>query len=125
MTDITIPPRLEEVEASVIGSVLSDEAAMLDTFTRVAGEDFYDRRNAALYELAKRLYFQHGSLTLEVFADRAADAGLVGAVHDLRPYLLAANPAQIDTLAGELIEYSSKRRLRKSLMDGLSSVGIR
>lgn len=122
MNEYTIPPRLEEVEASVIGSLLSNETAMLDCFTRVTHEDFYHKRNADLYALAKRIYFQHGSLNLEVFTDRAVDAGVIAGMHELRPFLLAANPEQMDTLAGELLEYSSKRKLRKTLMDSLALV---
>ena len=56
MSDPKLPPQNLEAEASLLGSLLLDSEAIVETSSSVKPEDFYDKRHSQIYRAMLNLY---------------------------------------------------------------------
>lgn len=80
MADAKLPPQNLEAEASLLGSLLIDNDAIIKIADSVAAEDFYDERHGQIFSAIKYLYDKHRPIDVLTVTNRLREENLLEAV---------------------------------------------
>jgi len=110
-----VPPQSTEAEASLLGALLIDSDAIVKIADMLRAEDFYDERNARIYEAAVALYEKHSPIDVLTLSDQLKSTGMLelvgGASYlaELTSYVPTA--AHAERYADIVAQKSMRRRL--------------
>lgn len=113
-----IPPQNTEAESSLLGAVLIDSDAIVKVADIVRPTDFYDERNARIYEAALQLYERHSPIDVLTLSDQLKNTGMLdmvggaGYLTELTNFVPTA--AHADRYAEIIAHKSMRRRLIKA-----------
>lgn len=110
-----IPPHDEEAEQAVIGSMLTDQDAVIAAMEVLKPEDFYRDDNKVIYEALANIYSRGEPIDLITAKDELTTMGKFDAVGGLE--YLASLPDKVPTTAN--VEKYVKIVEEKSLLRGL------
>lgn len=72
-----LPPQNLEAEASVLGGVMLDRDAIIKVADQLLPEDFYDRKNALVFETMLDLYDERSSIDVLTVGNRLEEKGQI------------------------------------------------
>jgi replicative DNA helicase len=110
-----LPPQVPEVEADVIGSMLTIPECVLIGLQRLTKDDFYVERYALIFEAMKALSDAGNPVNLRAVATYMREKGtldLIGGTMQLsEDSNVFSNPPTVEMHCGLIIEYSIKRKV--------------
>ncbi|MDQ3065174.1 MAG: replicative DNA helicase [bacterium] len=113
-----IPPQNTEAEASLLGAILIDSDAIVKVADIVRPEDFYDERNARIYEATIQLYEKHSPIDVLTLSDQLKSTGMLeivgGASYLTELTNFVPTAAHADRYAEIISQKSMRRRLIKA-----------
>ena len=113
-----LPPQNTEAEASLLGAILIDSDAIVKVADLVRPEDFYDERNARIYEAALQLYEKHSPIDVLTLSDQLKSTGMLdmvgGASYLTELTNFVPTAAHADRYAEIVSQKSMRRRLIKA-----------
>jgi replicative DNA helicase len=113
-----VPPQNTEAEASLLGAILIDSDAIVKVADIVHPGDFYDERNARIYEATLHLYEKHSPIDVLTLSDQLKNTGMLdiiggaGYLTELTNFVPTA--AHADRYAEIIAQKSMRRRLIKA-----------
>lgn len=125
-TPANIPPQNTEAEASLLGAILIDSDAIVKVADIVRPEDFYDERNARIYEATLQLYEKHSPIDVLTLSDQLKGTGMLelvgGASYLTELTNFVPTAAHADRYAEIISQKSMRRRLIKA-SQSIASLG--
>lgn len=113
-----IPPQNTEAEASLLGAILIDSDAIVKVADIVVAADFYDERNARIYEATVQLYEKHSPIDVLTLSDQLKSTGMLdmvgGASYLTELTNFVPTAAHADRYAEIIAQKSMRRRLIKA-----------
>lgn len=113
-----VPPQNVEAEASLLGAILIDSDAVVKVADLVRPGDFYDERNARIYEACLQLYEKHSPIDVLTLSDQLKSTGMLdmvggaGYLTELTNFVPTA--AHAERYAEIVQQKSMRRRLIKA-----------
>ena len=92
-----IPPHDEEAEQAVIGSMLTDQEAVVSAIESLKSEDFYRSDNATIYEAIMSVYAKGEPIDIITVKEELVSMGKLDSVGGLE--YLASLPEKVPTTA--------------------------
>ena len=125
-TPANLPPQNTEAEASLLGAILIDSDAIVKVADIVRPEDFYDERNARIYEATLQLYEKHSPIDVLTLSDQLKGTGMLemvgGASYLTELTNFVPTAAHADRYAEIISQKSMRRRLIKA-SQSIASLG--
>ncbi|MDQ3123516.1 MAG: replicative DNA helicase [bacterium] len=113
-----VPPQNVEAEASLLGAILIDSDAIVKVADIVQPADFYDERNARIYEATLQLYEKHSPIDVLTLSDQLKNTGMLemvgGASYLTELTNFVPTAAHADRYAEIIAQKSMRRRLIKA-----------
>lgn len=122
-----VPPQNLDAESSLLGAILIDSDAIVKIADIINPNDFYDNKNALIYESIKQLYEKHSPIDVLTVADHLRNNGnldLIGGaatLTELTNYVPTA--AHVEQYANLVNQKSLRRKLIKASQD-ITSLGF-
>lgn len=110
-----IPPQNTDAEASLLGAILIDSDAIVKIADIVSADDFYDQKNAKIYEAIIQLYEKHNPIDVLTLSDQLKSNGYIdfvggaGYVTQLTNFVPTA--AHVEQYAEIVAEKAMRRKL--------------
>ena len=113
-----IPPQNVDAEASLLGSILIDEEAMIKVASGIKDDDFYEQRHRDIYSAMLKLYEMRKPIDLLTLSDRLRDEGnletIGGASYLTELTNLVPTAAHIEHYADIVKQKATRRKLLKA-----------
>lgn len=110
-----IPPQNTDAEASLLGAILIDSDAIVKIADIVSADDFYDQKNAKIFEAIIQLYEKHNPIDVLTLSDQLKSNGYIdfvggaGYVTQLTNFVPTA--AHVEQYAEIVAEKAMRRKL--------------
>ena len=120
-----IPPHDEEAEQAVIGSMLTDQEAVVSAIESLKSEDFYRSDNATIYEAIMNVYAKGEPIDIITVKEELVSMGKLDSVGGLE--YLASLPEKVPTTANveKYVNIVEEKSILRSLINCVGSSCIK
>lgn len=116
-----IPPQNLEAEASLLGALLIDSDAIVKVADSIAADDFYDEKNARIYEAIHQLYEKHSPIDVLTLSNQLKGTGFLdmvgGSAYLTELTNFVPTAAHVEQYAEIVSQKALRRRLIKASHD--------
>ncbi|HUP26038.1 MAG TPA: replicative DNA helicase [Candidatus Limnocylindrales bacterium] len=124
---LIVPPQNTDAEASLLGAILIDADALVKIADKVSADDFYDQKNAYIYEAVIQLYEHHSPIDVLTLSDQLKASNKLDSVGG-SSYLaeltnFVPTSSHVEQYAEIVSQKSMRRRLIKAAQD-IASMGF-